>query len=145
MKALTICQPYAELICRGLKRVENRTWGTRYTGPLAIHAGKSRKWLETYSWTELPPSMPFGAVVAVAMLVACVEAEDVSRWLNENARWKDFGWVIEHEHATGPWLWILGDVRRLAEPIPYGGKQGLWEWAPDRPLEFASRGREVTK
>jgi hypothetical protein len=45
MKALTICQPYAHLIVRGEKRVENRTWPTRYTGPLAIHAGKSRQWL----------------------------------------------------------------------------------------------------
>ena len=48
MQALTICQPYAELILRGAKLVENRTWwppvqliGQRF----AIHSGKSRKWL----------------------------------------------------------------------------------------------------
>ncbi len=46
MKALTICQPYAELIMRGVKRVENRTWATRYKGALLIHAGKSREWYQ---------------------------------------------------------------------------------------------------
>jgi hypothetical protein len=44
-KALTICQPYAELIARGEKVIENRTWPTSYRGPLLIHAGKSREWL----------------------------------------------------------------------------------------------------
>lgn len=46
MKALTICQPYAELIARGDKPIENRTWPTHYRGPLLIHAGKSRAWLD---------------------------------------------------------------------------------------------------
>lgn len=40
MKALTISQPYASLIARGEKFVENRRWPTPYRGPLAIHAGK---------------------------------------------------------------------------------------------------------
>lgn len=35
MKALTIHQPYAELIRRGEKVIENRTWPTSYRGPLA--------------------------------------------------------------------------------------------------------------
>lgn len=53
MKALTICQPYAALICLPStdwrhKRVENRKWFTSYRGPLLIHAGKSRDWLEVY-------------------------------------------------------------------------------------------------
>ena len=46
MKALTIHQPYAELIRRGEKVIENRTWPTSYRGPLAIHAGGSVKFLE---------------------------------------------------------------------------------------------------
>ena len=41
MKAITISQPWAHLIVRGEKRVENRTWPTEHRGPLAIHAGKS--------------------------------------------------------------------------------------------------------
>ena len=39
LMVITIRQPYAELIARGVKRVENRTWSSKYRGPLAIHAG----------------------------------------------------------------------------------------------------------
>ena len=38
MKALSIKQPYAGLIIAGIKRVENRTWDTKYEGKLAIVA-----------------------------------------------------------------------------------------------------------
>src|SRR5688572_9514101 len=39
MLALTLHQPHASLIGRG-KSIETRAWGTRYRGPLAIHAAK---------------------------------------------------------------------------------------------------------
>jgi ASCH domain-containing protein len=40
MKALTIQPPMSSAIITGIKTVENRSWATNYTGPLAIHAGK---------------------------------------------------------------------------------------------------------
>ena len=42
MKILSIRQPYAWLIIRGIKPIENRTWTTWYRGPVLIHA--SRQW-----------------------------------------------------------------------------------------------------
>lgn len=38
--ALSILQPWATLIVVGAKDIENRTWATRYRGPLLVHAGK---------------------------------------------------------------------------------------------------------
>ncbi len=114
MKALTICQPYAELIARGEKVIENRTWPTSYRGHLAIHAGKSRAWLMGDPFE--PRGMAFGAVVAIARLADCVKVEDLPAPL------------CYHEHAHGPWCWVLEDVTRFPEPIPARGAQGLWEW-----------------
>jgi hypothetical protein len=37
-KTLSVKQPYATLICAGVKTVENRTWKTDYRGRLLIHA-----------------------------------------------------------------------------------------------------------
>ena len=51
MRALSICQPWAELIARGVKRVENRSWRISekrrlaYRGRMLVHAGKSKDWL----------------------------------------------------------------------------------------------------
>ncbi len=120
MKALTICQPYAELIARGEKPIENRTWPTSYRGPLAIHAGKSRDWLDDDDEQRFP-EMPFGAVVAIAQLVDCRRVTDLPAIYQG------------HEHANGPWCFILADVQRLPTPIPARGAQGFWEWIQHTP------------
>jgi hypothetical protein len=38
MKTITIKQPFAYLICSGIKDVENRTWKTNFRGRVLIHA-----------------------------------------------------------------------------------------------------------
>jgi activating signal cointegrator 1 len=116
MKALTICQPYAELIARGEKTIENRTWSTPFRGLLFIHAGKSRAWMAPED-PDLYPEIAFGALVATARLVACLDI--AYEWPEAYAHLK------ANEHANGPWCWILEDVNRI-EPIPYRGAQGLW-------------------
>ena len=40
MKVLTLTQPWATLVAIGAKRIETRSWSTKYRGPLAIHAAK---------------------------------------------------------------------------------------------------------
>lgn len=112
MKALTVIQPYAELIARGVKPIENRRWPTAYRGPLAIHAGKNRSWLDEGDALACP-QMAFGAFVALATLVDCVKLDDLPTDLTG------------HAHAEGPYCWILQNVRRIV-PIPYRGAQGLW-------------------
>ena len=45
MKTLSIRQPFASLVCRGIKTIENRSWDTKYRGKLLIHAsGKPIAW-----------------------------------------------------------------------------------------------------
>lgn len=117
MKTLTICQPYAELIMLGEKRVENRTWYTNCRGWLGIHAGMSRSWLDSYR--PLPGKMEFGALVGYARLVDC---KSIVR-LRENRELYE----SLQPHAEGPFCWILEDVRRFVEPIAMPGKQGLFE------------------
>lgn len=44
MKTITVLsvrQPWAWLLCEGLKDIENRNWKTNYRGTLYIHAGKT--------------------------------------------------------------------------------------------------------
>ena len=121
MKALTIHQPFAELIARLAKRVENRTWVTHDRVHLAIHAGTStsrRNQCAAYG-LELD-DLARGAIVAVAELVDCVRLDAIDTWPPELA------WLETHEHAEGPVCLVLADVRRLAEPVPCQGRQSLW-------------------
>ena len=115
MKAVTICQPYADMIARGEKPIENRTWPTAYRGPLAIHAGTSRAWLEADDEAERP-GMAFGAIVATAQLVDCVRVAELPPELRN------------HHEANGPWCWILTGIEPLEPPCPCRGARGVWEW-----------------
>ena len=122
MKALTICQPYAELIVAGEKRVENRRWGTSFRGEFLIHAGKSRAWLDSYE--PLPASMEFGAIVGVARLTDCLPLARIRAAFPLPSR---LSWLRDHAHVEGPWCFVLADVRRLQWPIPFRGAQGFFE------------------
>jgi hypothetical protein len=41
MKALSIRQPWAWLILHAQKDIENRTWATKFRGPVLIHASQT--------------------------------------------------------------------------------------------------------
>lgn len=127
MRALTICQPYASLIAEGRKRCENRRWPTSFRGMIAIHAGKSREWLDTLHPDEpMPNPMPFGAVIATANLVDCVKLTDVIDGVLGDA----YGWMLDDRHAEGPYCFVLEDVTPI-EPVPFRGAQGFF-FFPDR-------------
>jgi hypothetical protein len=92
MKAITIWQPWASLIAIGAKKYETRSWATRYTGPIAIHAAKidpcklpllGMKEFEEAAKAEMQKAelawcfLPTGSVIATAWLKRCekIEAE----------------------------------------------------------------------
>lgn len=124
--ALTVCQPYASLLLLPddepeMKRTENRVWATHYRGPLVIHAGQSRKWLETYE-ERLPPNMTFGELLGVVDVVECFTASQIR---SGNVP-EEYGWLRTHKHIEGPNCLVCVNPRRLAKPIPYRGAQKLW-------------------
>lgn len=136
MKCLTICQPYAELIARGDKLVENRTWPTSHRGPLLIHAGKSRKWLSGDNYGIAIDSMVFGAIIGVCELRDCLAVyagPDTLRF-DDAAVVRRHPWLTQHRHVEGPWCWVLQECRRFETPIPYRGAQGLF----NVPMEVVS-------
>ncbi|AZG13828.1 ASCH domain-containing protein [Cupriavidus pauculus] len=86
-KALSIRQPWAWLIVNGHKDIENRTWATRFRGPVLIHAAKGMTRLE-YSAAALvfqqagiqhrfplAEELQRGGIVGMAEVTACVPPE----------------------------------------------------------------------
>ena len=123
MKTLSIQQPWAWAIVRGFKDIENRTWRTKYRGPLLIHAGKKEDTESVqyvirqvaFQTADLPGLVLSdyirhghrGAIVGHARLVDCVSAHR-SRWFE------------------GPWGFVLEDAKPL-QPHPYKGRLGLFD------------------
>jgi hypothetical protein len=112
---LTLKQPWAWAVAAGRKKIENRTWSTRYRGTVYIHASRKLDrvafdWLRDQAGVTPPSEFVHGAVVAVADIV------DV---------------VTKHEAATfapwfsGPYGIVLARIRRLRTPVPQKGQLGL--------------------
>lgn len=85
MLALSIKQPWAFLIASGQKDIENRSWPTKYRGPILIHAGKVPD--RNFSTIGLPPldfigyreHQQTGGIIGIAEIVDCVTESD-SPW-----------------------------------------------------------------
>jgi hypothetical protein len=37
-----------------------------------------------------------------------------------------YPWLRDHEHANGPWCWILANIKRIT-PVSYRGAQKLFD------------------
>jgi hypothetical protein len=130
MIALSIRQPWAWLITRGDKPIENRKWKTGFRGVFLVHAGKSFDW-DGYAWVSIhfpgipmPPAkgFQFGGIVGHARLVDCLEAgspeADRSPWF------------------SGPFGFLLADATPLPF-TPWPGKLGFFRI----PLEIGFSGQ----
>jgi hypothetical protein len=102
MKALSIKQPWANLLASGEKTIETRLWPTAYRGPLLIVSSKT------------PKIHPAGCALAIAELVDC-------RLMTKS-----------DEAAAccacypGAFSWVMRDIRKIAV-FPVRGKLGLYD------------------
>src|ERR1700739_1238088 len=79
IRGLTIRQPWAELILRGRKPYELRSWKTHHRGPLVIHAGPNIDTEDARRFGLNPEKLITGAFVGVVFL------SDVSPYTREDA------------------------------------------------------------
>jgi hypothetical protein len=116
MKVIVIRQPWAWLIVNGFKDIENRTWPTRYRGPLLIQASARRPTtremdgFRVYARDRgvmLPEEFDLGGIVGMAQIDDCV-SESRSKWFQ------------------GPIGWVLSKPRNLPF-APLKGRLGLFD------------------
>lgn len=124
MKALSIRQPWAELILKGRKTLELRTWQTTYRGLLLLHAGQRVRPEACRAYGLDPAGLVRGALIGTAELVEIV-ALDEAAWESlreQHLSLRDF---------TGPTFgWRLTNPQRLSPVIPLDGRLGLFD-VPD--------------
>ena len=109
MQCISIRQPWALLVCAGIKRIENRTWQTSHRGVLAIHTGAYRKGVPAQIDPALQKLFTFGAIIGT------VDVYDVVPIAEANGE----------DWAEGPYCFRLRDAKLFANPIPYKGRLGL--------------------
>lgn len=133
LKALTLHQPWAQLVAAGHKRIETRSWQTEYRGLLAIHAAQ-RQPGETELFTTMaengidlhgigPFNVHHGAIVAIATLADVVPTNYL---LDSDSGGRYTSELPYGDFSHGRYAWLLEDIQALSEPFPISGHQGLW-------------------
>lgn len=135
---LSILQPWAYAIWPGPKRIENRSWGVGFTGPLLLHSGlgaskkADRDTADVRAWFAenlpdfvLPPreDLPRGVIFAAAWVGgACRNRfEAIGRAMStpeEQLRFCDTN--------EGTVYWPLRHVVGLAIPIKWRGERQIF-------------------
>lgn len=118
MKALSLKQPFAELVVSGKKTIEIRKWNTNFRGEFLIHSSKipDENNMKKFGFKDLP----CGFIVGKAKLV------DVKKYIND----KEFKKDKDKHLATndfGRFGFVLKDVRRI-KLIPAKGKLNFWNF-----------------
>lgn len=123
MKALSICNPYADYIRMGHKRIETRSWKTNYRGEILLHCSL-RKMKTPYGMPIADDSIR-GKTFATARLIDCVEITDeFKKNLTDTELRSGF-------YDNGRYAWILDDVK-VIEPKSIKGSLGLFNVDEER-------------
>lgn len=132
MRVISLWQPWAELIRRGLKEYETRSWPCETLGEVAIHAAK-RKFRDADMTRDArtqmlmdevdPFYLQYGVVLCVADIIACVSTQTAKQHISKRE-------LYYGDWSEGRFAWRIENVRPLPKPIPLTGRQGFFYW-PD--------------
>lgn len=140
MKAITIWQPWAGAVAEGIKENETRSWYTKYRGPIAIHAAQQPIQIGWMRYTsievkeviarrmELPEVFNGSSIFPSGVILATAELLDCIKITKEYIATLTADELVLGNYTLGRYAWKLVNVRKLPEPIPARGRQGLWDW-----------------
>lgn len=140
MNCLSLWQPWAELVRRGLKLNETRGWkmpDALIDKPLAIQA--ARTIFRPLNWDEefrkqlledgvMAQPLIYGAVLCIVHPQRSIPTVDVRDTLTH--RELMYGNYDEFDADTGKRRYAtpLEDIRVLPQPVPLIGHQGIFDW-----------------
>jgi hypothetical protein len=139
LRALSIRQPWADLIVRGRKTIEVREWqlSPSHLGPFLIHVSNTVDWksMKALGYEEAD-SLPRRCLVGYA------EISDIFQFTRE--KWLDTlkeHWVV-HPLAEPSFGAVLTNVRPFLVPVTCGGSRGFFP-LPTRVQEAVVRQLET--
>ena len=122
MKALTIKQPWADLIVNGYKKYEFRSWKTNYRGKILIHAGLSFEKDKVAKFKDYNLSLIKGAIIGEADITDCILVDE--QFLKKVREIDPI--VYNQSGHVEKYAWKLENIKKYDQPIFIKGKLGLW-------------------
>lgn len=156
-KVLSLLQPWADLVVRGHKKVETRSWNTKYRGPLLIHASGTYKkagkeahklWYSQTCKQFFPEfimdgnnghqlgmaNLYYGAIIGSVELVETFQfgSDRSKEYFSSISREELFQEVAFGDCTEGRWGWLMKNPVMFL-PIPAKGSLNVWNWEGEIP------------
>lgn len=151
MKVISLLQPWASLVVIGAKKIETRSWNTKYRGPLLIHASKKKipelrsllcSWnfdaaFHSLGGTMSPGSnleLPLGSIIGMVHLDNCRPTDSFTVAELDTKVWHPDGRTSYYterqlgDYSPGRYGWLLSNPHSFSHHIPVKGSLGLWEY-----------------
>lgn len=117
MKVISIKEPYASLIMMKKKKIETRSFKTKYRGEIYIHASKTKSNKEYLIDNPKP-----GYILCKCNLVDCIYMDE--DFINKIKKEEEYNYGL---YEVGRYAWILDDIEKI-EPIYAKGQLGIWNF-----------------
>jgi len=150
LKVISLLQPWATLVVIGAKKIETRSWNTKYRGPILIHASKSMESAkeildnpEIYNSFSIALQqadgkikLPFGAIIGKVNIVDSIKFEKQDKkclklFFNHELK---LGWEFTDQelafgdYSAGRYGWLLNNPVQFKKPIPAKGSRMFWDY-----------------
>lgn len=120
MKCLSIAQPFAHLVVTGRKKIELRTWNTRFRGEFLVHAPLKVRAADMKRLGVR--EQPTGAVVGRA------EISGVKTYETAAALRRDRRLHFSNSELEGiVYGFVLRRPKKFRTPVPYKGMLGFFD------------------
>ncbi|XP_027513630.1 activating signal cointegrator 1 isoform X1 [Corapipo altera] len=125
---LSMHQPWASLLVRGIKRVEGRTWYTSHRGRLWIAATAKRPSPQEISELEatyrmlLQKDVEFPSDYPSGCLLGCVDVTDCLSQEQFQEQYPDLS-----QESGSPFVFICTDPQEMVVKFPIKGKHKIWK------------------
>lgn len=129
MKAISLRQPWADLVMQGKKTLELRSWTVSYRGPLAIHASQTVSEAACQAFGIRPDQVTSGAILGTVELVSILELDEREYQARKNEHLAGDFFKPDPEHST-LYGWQVTNPQPLPQPAPFPGRMGLFN-VPD--------------
>jgi hypothetical protein len=142
MKVISLWQPWASLWCSKRKVHETRHWRCAHRGWLLVHAAKRfetgfdpddrlRLILDHEFGAHWAEDLPTGSLIGMVNVVDCLPTQTISgdtAASDDDRECGDFG--------PGRFAWKRDEFRLFDQPIPYRGRQGVFNVPADLILGY---------
>lgn len=131
-KCLSVSQPFADLIIRGKKTIELRSWNTKFRGEFLIHSPAKIRVRDCKRLHIDEKTLITGAIVGKAVLYDVKKYATKSEWQGDKRR------HLAGIDASGKkYGFLLKGAKSFKIPIPYKGSLGFFDvqMLPPKPKE----------